>query len=1332
MHVDGIVTRTHRATWRLLLGALIPLAACVVSDALTGPKVAPVVLRYGGDTLLVVGETVALALTAQIGDAPVAQPQFHYTIEDSTIVGQTLGGDSLVAKRRGRTRLTASLANPLLPDPPPSVSVTLDVVVGSVIVAPLADTLTSLQDTLTLSVVAQDVRGNPIPGVSPTWTSSDTTIAALVAPGRLVARANGSAMIRAVVDNDTGTASVVVAQQLTALRLTPSVLLLSALTTESTVVATALDARGNAMPSVPVSWTSSASSIATVTTGGRVRAVDNGTVRIRVQSGAVQDSLTVTVEQQATRVVISPDQVPPITALGDQQFLTASAFDSLGFLVVSPNKTLGWATLDPSVVTVDRTGLATGVGTGIGRVVAVVDAVRDTATITVGDLPASITVLPATATLASLKDTLLLSVTVRNSRGNVLQNPAVTWSSPDPTLVRLETSPQPLAIAVGVGAARVIATAGSVADTCPVTVTNAPAFLDIAASADTLTSLGDSFPVPIVILNARGDTLAPSAVVWSSDDPLVARVTGVGLVIARDTGETVVRTKAARAPGDTLRDSIRIRVLNLPALVLLSDDRDTLTAAGQSVAYTGQVWNARGNAIPAYPLDWSSTNPAAVNVSPSGVVTAVGFGSALVIGRAGSVADTVLDVVVNPTRLVVDNAFVTGPRLGTLKRPFAKIQDGVTAADVDDTVLVRKGTGPYSETVALNRRVTLLGDDSAFALSLPRDPLLLPLVSHDTGAAGIRAYTTATVVIKNLALRHTVAGPAIDARHADLRVAGFYVNPPGTVAGRIGRGIALDSSTSAAASITGSDIRSVRGYGIRLRDATGVLVDSVTIQMVDSVPGDEPGAGIRVVGGSSNVVRHVTVRGTQGPQILVDSSPGSTLVLNDLAGRQQLMVVRASDGTTVQNNSFDTRPLGLNGEVFSGGTLFEWAGLLLQSSSQVIVSNNAFRDVARADQEPFNGIRFVDVTNPAFPFQPGAQAFTNHFVGNRVGMRSERSNLYIQGSRFDSTLTAILGAESDVLVLQSDTVNTTLQGRCLTALGAVSISVSSSGLNGCTAGAAHAIAVTDGSLQIQQSAFTDNRGAVRFTGSSFTARGNAISGAGFSPGPLDTTALAALELSAPSVTVVQNSVTGHTFNAGLRVADGSGSVRIDSNFVSANSRGVVLGQLSTLSACDNDIFDNDPAGVVNEVAATISLPQTWWGDPRGPRRLADSTATGDSVVGAVDSSSWNATPHNAGTTAAAVHSVRGDGQIGVRGTALPTAFTVRVIDAAGRPVAGVSVTFRVTGGGGSVGGGNKVTVTTNASGLAEATLTLGSAPGANAVTATAPGLNTITFTATGT
>ncbi len=1311
----------------LLSGAAF---ACVVSDALTGPKASRVSLHYNGDTVLVVGDTVAFALSADIGGDPVAA-RFRYTVEDSTVVAPTPRGDALIARRRGRTRLTASLASPLASDPP-VLLVMLDVVIASLAVAPASDTLVSLDDTLGLVAAATDAHGAPV-SVTPVWSSSDTTVASFIAPGRLVARGNGVITVQALVDNDTGTARVVIAQRLSRLRIAPGTLVLSALTAESTVIATGFDARGHALPAVPVSWVSEASTIAAVTPGGSVRAVDNGTTRIRAQSGNVQDTLSVIVEQRAKRIDILPDPVPAIVALGDQVPLAASATDSLGFMVAVPNKTPGWATLDPTIATVDRTGLVTGVGVGSGRVVAVMDAARDTVPVTVGDLPASIVIQPPSASLASLKDTLLLSATVRNSRGNLIQSPAITWRASDAAITRVDTVPRPLAVAVGVGTVRVIAVAGTVADTCFVTVTNAPASLDIRRAADTLTSIWDSLPVGIVILNARGDTLAPTSVQWTSDAPLIGSVNGSGLVVARDTGQTMVRAKSVPAPGDTLRDSIAIRVFDLPASIVMSDDRDTLTAFGQALGYSAVVRNARGNPIPGYPIAWRSSNAAAVTVSSSGVATATGYGSAFVIGQAGGVADSVVDVVTNLTRLIVDNGIAIAPRLGTRKRPYLRIQDGVNAADVDDTVFVRKGAAPYAETVALARRVTLLGDDSAFSATAPPNPLLLPLLAHDTGAAGITAYTSATVVIKDLALRHTIAGPAIDARQADLRVARFYVNPPGTVTGRIGRGIALDSSAASSASITSSDIRSVRGYGIRVRDGAGVVIDSVYIESVDSMPGVEIGVGIRILRGSGNIVRHATIRGTQGPAILVDSSAGATIASNDLAGRQRLILLRSGNGAMIQSNQLDTRPLGTNGEVYSGGPLFEWAALEIDSSWQAVVTGNSFRDVAAANQDPFNAMRFVTVRNPSMPSQAGAQVTSNTVVGNRVGIRSEESNLSIQGSRFDSTLTGILGAGDDVLALQNDTIRTMLQDACVRAVNAGSVTLTASWFQRCTASASHAVAVSGGTFRAQQSSFLENRASVSFSGTSFTAIDNTILGSGFSPVPGDTlTARAALEATASVITIAQNTITGHRFNAGIRVEDGSSNARVDSNFVSTNGSGILLGSLNTFSARDNDIFDNPPAGAENEVSPSISLPQTWWGDPRGPRGLADPAATGDSLAGTANGGSWNTTPHASGSGPAASRIVRGDGQSGVRGSTLLQAFTIRVVDATGRPVAGVSVTFKITGGGGSFGGSGQVKINTNASGLAEATLTLGSTPGANSATAAAGGLTTLTFRATGT
>ncbi len=92
----------------------------------------------------------------------------------------------------------------------------------------------------------------------------------------------------------------------------------------------------------------------------------------------------------------------------------------------------------------------------------------------------------------------------------------------------------------------------------------------------------------------------------------------------------------------------------------------------------------------------------------------------------------------------------------------------------------------------------------------------------------------------------------------------------------------------------------------------------------------------------------------------------------------------------------------------------------------------------------------------------------------------------------------------------------------------------------------------------------------------------------------------------------------------------------------------------------------------------------------------------------------------------------GNNQAATAGTTLPVNPSVLVTDAGGNPVAGVSVTFAVASGGGSIAGGAQ---TTDAAGIATVgSWTLGTAPGTNTLTATSAGLSGSprTFTATGT
>jgi plastocyanin len=129
-----------------------------------------------------------------------------------------------------------------------------------------------------------------------------------------------------------------------------------------------------------------------------------------------------------------------------------------------------------------------------------------------------------------------------------------------------------------------------------------------------------------------------------------------------------------------------------------------------------------------------------------------------------------------------------------------------------------------------------------------------------------------------------------------------------------------------------------------------------------------------------------------------------------------------------------------------------------------------------------------------------------------------------------------------------------------------------------------------------------------------------------------------------------------------------------------------------------------------------------------PEQAGNATATA-AVTGATGSPVMFSAMAIAGA-AASLELAAGNNQTGDVDAALPVALEVRAEDQFGNPVAGVSVDWAVTGGGGSVA---PLTSTTAATGIASTTFTLGPDEGANTATATSAGLtgSPVGFTATG-
>ncbi len=177
----------------------------------------------------------------------------------------------------------------------------------SVLVTPLAVTLeTGASNTVAATVYSST--GGILTGRVVTWSSTNTAVATITSAGVVTGVSAGVTTIRATVDNKSGTATVTVSSPaVSTVQITPSPLSVSVGTT-GTLTATLRSASGAVLTGRSVIWTSTATSIATVSQAGVVTGVAVGTSTVIAASEGKQQSVTVTVTPapQATFTTIAP------------------------------------------------------------------------------------------------------------------------------------------------------------------------------------------------------------------------------------------------------------------------------------------------------------------------------------------------------------------------------------------------------------------------------------------------------------------------------------------------------------------------------------------------------------------------------------------------------------------------------------------------------------------------------------------------------------------------------------------------------------------------------------------------------------------------------------------------------------------------------------------------------------------------------------------------------------------------------------------------------------------------------------------------------------------
>ncbi len=791
--------RRSSSARQALLSAACVLVALSCGDATSsgGPDVARIEATPTRLDLAV-GETKGVSARAlDAGGQPVARKLFWSTSNASIATVTQNGVVTSIAAGAAEVAVSSG-----------GMSLRIPVVVAArepslVRIAPVSSTI-MVGSSTTLQATVLDATGAAVEGATVTWTTSNAAIASVGGSGVVTGIAAGSTTITAAVSTSAGTVSgsavvQVLPVPVASVSVTPGT---SALLAGQSLqlIAEALDSAGGPLTGRVVAWSTSAPTVANVSSTGLVIALAPGSATITATSEGKSATARVTVSAvPVASVRIVPDSAT--VSVHQTAQLVARVADSTGALLVG--RAVAWASDAPNVATVDANGVVTAVATGTARVTATAEGQTGSAVVIVTPIPvASIAVAPDSAALVQ-GDTLVLTATLLDAQGRTLTGRVVSWISGAPTIATIDA--RGLVTAVGPGTALIIASSEGVRATIPISVT--PATVATVSITPTTASVqeGATLQLSASILDTRGRPMAGKSATWSSSNPAVATVSSTGLVQAIATGSVTI---SARSDGVTGTSAITVVLVPVANVILSPPTANLFT--GRTVQLTATLTDASGRALSlsGRSITWTSSAPSIATVGTSGVVTGIAAGNATV--------SALVDGVTGTSSVVVTNAPVSSVQVapGTSQLTVGgSVQLTATALDASGGVLTGRPV-TWSSSDAAVATVSSTGLVSALA------PGTVQLTATIGGVAGSATVTVSAVSVASVSV---TPGSASVVAGGTVQLTATAKDGSGNVLS--GRAVTWSSATPAVATIDANGLVTAVTPGSSVMTAT---VDGVT------------------------------------------------------------------------------------------------------------------------------------------------------------------------------------------------------------------------------------------------------------------------------------------------------------------------------------------------------------------------------------------------------------------------------------------------------------------------------------------------------------------------
>ena len=446
-----------------------------------------------------------------------------------------------------------------------------------------------------------------------TWMSSNEKVAKVTGDGTVKAISAGTATITATSADGAASATCKVTVKQPATKITLSKTSLKvAVGAKSTLKATLEPAN---VTNTNVTWSTSDKSIATVSSGGVVKGVKAGKVKITATSGdgTQKASCTVTVYTPEASVSLNKTSVTLKTGATTTLVPTVSPSNAT-------YKTVKWTSSNYDVATVDENGKITAKGVGYAEITATTTQSKKTAVCKVSVIKAVTGLSISKSTLRiEVGDKVTLKATVKPEDAT---NKTVSWKTSSSSVATVSSSGVVTAKKLGKATITVTTADGGFKKNCVVEVVKKVTSVELDKAVATI-YLGKTLTLKATVSPAGATN---STVTFTSSNKSIATVSSSGVVTPVSPGTVTITVKTSDG---SFTDSCEITVKRAVTGIKLDKSSAELKSnATLILKATVSPSNATNKTV-----KWSTSNKNVVTVTSNGLVTPVGKGTATITAK---------------------------------------------------------------------------------------------------------------------------------------------------------------------------------------------------------------------------------------------------------------------------------------------------------------------------------------------------------------------------------------------------------------------------------------------------------------------------------------------------------------------------------------------------------------------------------------------------------------------------------------------------------------------------------------------------------------------------